>query len=161
MPHSSSADSLFDKAAKAGASDVHIAVSMPVLFRINGELVPQGKSSNTRAKTEQFIKSVVGTENYKKFEAERELDASYGTKSGVRLRINCHFERGNPGVAARIIPTDIPGLEDIGLQELEYLCDYTDVYRSYRVWKVHIDGSNASAHCRAQRRKHHYARRSD
>ena len=121
-----SADSLFDKAIKAGASDVHIAVGMPVMFRIDGELEPQGKTANTKTKAEQFIKSVIGAQNFKKFTEDLEIDTSYATKSGVRLRINCHFERGNPGMAARIIPSDVPTLEEVGLSALEYLCDYEE-----------------------------------
>ena len=63
---------------------------------------------------------------YKKFKERKELDASYSTANGVRLRINCHYERGNPSLSARIIPNIVPKLEDIGLEELEYLCDETD-----------------------------------
>lgn len=123
---SSVANTLFTTAAKAGASDVHVAVGSPVMFRIDGELEAQGKLSSTKAKVEQFIKSILGAAQYKTFLEQRELDTSYATPSGVRLRINCHFERGNPGLAARIIPTDIPSLEDLGLADIEYLCDEQD-----------------------------------
>lgn len=119
-------DTIFDKAADMGASDVHITVGSPLLFRIDGELEPQSKEVNTEAKVKEFIKAVLGASAYKRFEEEREIDASYSTKSGVRLRINCHFERGNPGMAARIIPTVIPELKDIGLESIEHLCDYED-----------------------------------
>ena len=117
-------DTIFDKAADMGASDVHVAVGTPLLFRIDGELEAQSDSDNSAAKVKDFIKSVLGADTYKRFEEEREVDASYSTKSGVRLRINCHFERGNPGMVARIIPTVIPTLEDIGLEDLEELCEY-------------------------------------
>lgn len=122
---SSVANTIFTKAEKAGASDVHITVGSPIMFRIDGELEAQGKQKNTAAKVDQFIKSVLGASQYKEFKEKREIDAGYSTSNGVRLRINCHFERGNPALAARIIPTHIPKLEDIGLGDLEYLCDYT------------------------------------
>ncbi len=105
---------------------MHVTVGMPIIFRIDGELTPQGKQANTPAKVTSFIKALIGPANYKKFTEEKELDTSYSTSSGVRLRINCHFERGNPGLAARIIPTVIPELEEVGLGELEYLCDYEE-----------------------------------
>lgn len=120
---SSVADTIFNKAAKAGASDVHIAVGSPIIFRINGELEKEGKQKSTATKVDQFIKSVLGQAAHKRFKEQKELDASYSTRSGIRLRLNCHYERGNPGLAARIIPTEIPSLEDIGLEELEDLCD--------------------------------------
>lgn len=123
---SSVANTIFNKAAKAGASDVHITVGSPIMFRIDGELEAQGKQTNTKAKVEQFVKSILGAARYKEFQDNKEMDASFSTSSGVRLRINCHYERGNPGLAARIIPTSIPKLEDIGLDDLEYLCDYEE-----------------------------------
>ncbi|MAE68381.1 hypothetical protein CL635_01045 [bacterium] len=123
---SSVANTIFNKAAKADASDVHIAVGSPIVFRVNGELEHQGKQKNTAAKVDSFIKSVLGAAQYKKFKEEKELDTSYSTSSGIRLRINCHYERGKPGLAARIIPTKIPKLEDIGMADLEYLCEETE-----------------------------------
>lgn len=123
---STTTDSIFNKADKAGASDVHIAVGSPIMFRIDGQLEAQGKQANTVTKVDQFIKSVLGQTNYKTFKEQKEVDASYSTKTGVRLRINCHFERGNPGLVARIIPTNIPTLEEAGLTDLEYMCEATE-----------------------------------
>ena len=40
--------------------------------------------------------------------SNRELDASYQLASGERFRVNLHFEKGNPGLVARIISTKIP-----------------------------------------------------
>jgi Tfp pilus assembly pilus retraction ATPase PilT len=57
---SSVANTIFNKAAKAGASDVHIAVGSPIIFRINGELQHQGKQKNTVTKVESFIRGVLG-----------------------------------------------------------------------------------------------------
>lgn len=117
------ANTVFEKAAKAGASDVHIAVESPVIFRIDGELIQQGKQSTTAAKVDAFIKSVLTTAQYKELKEKKELDAGYSTTSGIRLRMNCHYERGNLGLVARIIPTIIPTLEEMGLSHLEYLCE--------------------------------------
>lgn len=116
-------DTIFTKALEAGASDVHVTVGSPIIFRIDGELQEQSKEESTVEKVTEFIKEVLGADAYKQFEEKREIDASYSTADGVRLRINCHFERGNPGMAARIIPTVIPTLEDIGMGDLQYLCE--------------------------------------
>jgi twitching motility protein PilT len=110
-----SPETVFGKACEAGASDVHIAVGSPVVFRIDGQLVPQTKGAVSAADAERFIRSVLGESAYKRFKEEYEIDVAYGLKDGVRLRVNCHFERGNVGLVARIIPTDIPTIEDLGL----------------------------------------------
>ena len=117
------ADTLFKKAADAGASDVHIAVGSPAIFRIGGVLTPQGKTNLTKSNVEQVIRSCIGPANLKTLKEKKELDTSYALKSGIRLRINCHMERGNLGLVARIIPKTIPGLEEIHMQEIaEQLC---------------------------------------
>ena len=111
-------DSLFQKAVDAGASDVHIAVGSPVQFRIDGVLIPQSKSDVTAADAEKLVESVVGAAGYKRFRETMELDASYQLPGGERLRINCSLERGNPTLVARLIPPQIPSLEDLALKEL-------------------------------------------
>jgi twitching motility protein PilT len=108
---------LFEKAAQAGASDVHLTVGSPVMFRIDGTLQPQTKAVLKNAEVEQCAKAVLGS-RFKRLESEREIDVSYALGGGVRLRVNVHFERENVGLVARIIPSDIPSLEQVGLSEL-------------------------------------------
>jgi len=104
-----------------------VVVGQPPLFRIDGELEAQGKTKMTKAGVEQFVKSVLGSANFQRLKTDREIDVSHQLKSGVRLRVNCHYERGNLGFAARIIPTDIPNIEDIGLtEEMQELCNLSE-----------------------------------
>lgn len=109
---------IFNKAVEAGASDIHVAVNSPLLFRVDGELIPQTKGTVTSADAEKFVKSVLGDAGFKRLKEDREIDIAYALPSGVRLRVNCHFERGNVGLVARIVPTDIPNLEDLGLETI-------------------------------------------
>lgn len=116
-------DTLFQAASKAGASDVHIAVGSPPLFRIDAELIPQGKKNVTLAEAQTFVRKVIGEKMYKEFLRLKEMDAAYSLKNGVRLRVNCHYERGYPGLVARLIPDSIPTLDSIGVtEELRALC---------------------------------------
>ncbi len=109
---------LFEKAFKQGASDVHIAEGSPILFRIDGQLIAQSKQVMTAAQVDQFVRGVIGETSYKRLKEMREIDVSYELPDGVRLRVNCHYERGNVGLAARIIPQDIPTLEQLGLDQI-------------------------------------------
>lgn len=111
-------DSVFEKALAAGASDVHIAAGSPLLFRIDGTLVPQTQSDVTAAEAEAFVKDLLGAEAFGRFQKDREIDVAHAIANGVRLRVNCHFEKGNAGLVARIIPTSIPAVTDIGLAEI-------------------------------------------
>src|SRR3989339_692959 len=109
--------SIFQKAHDAGASDVHLVVGSPVVFRIDGVLREQGKEKLTAGAVESFVKSVLGANAFQRLKTEREIDASYELCTGIRLRVNCHFERGHLGLAARIIPNEIPTLQQIGFSE--------------------------------------------
>jgi twitching motility protein PilT len=106
---------LFSKANELKASDVHIVVGSPILFRIDGILTPQTKGEVTAAQAEEFVKAVLDDASWKRLVTDREIDVGFGLKDGIRMRVNCHFERGNVSLAARIIPSVIPSLEELGL----------------------------------------------
>ncbi len=110
--------SIFEKAVELKASDVHIAVDSPLLFRIDGELVAQTKGVITSSDAEKLVKGVLSDAEYKRLKEDLEIDVAYELSGGVRMRVNCHYERGNVGLVARIIPTDIPSLEELGLQAI-------------------------------------------
>jgi twitching motility protein PilT len=107
---------VFTAAIQAGASDVHVAVDAPLLFRVDGVLTAQGEMPLAVKEVEKFVNEVIGDALCKELEERREVDAAYALEDGNRLRVNCHFERGNPGLVARVIPSDIPAIEQVGLE---------------------------------------------
>ncbi len=115
---SSLPDSVFEKALAAKASDVHIVAGAPLLFRIDGVLTPQTQTDVSPKEVEAFVKDLLGAPAFERFQKEKEIDMAHGLPNGVRLRVNCHFERGNMAIAARIIPTEIPSLADVDLTDI-------------------------------------------
>jgi len=111
-----SPDEIFQKALEMGASDVHVAEGVPITFRLDGDLKPVGTSPMTAEGLDAVLKQVLSAADYKRFHDEKELDVSYIVKkSGMRLRLNCHFERGFPSLVARLIPSEVPTLEETGM----------------------------------------------
>lgn len=106
---------IFAQARDRKASDVHVTVGYPVLLRIDGELSALPGETVTAQDAETFIRGVLGADAWKRFLQDREIDTSFALEDGLRLRVNCHFERGQPGLVARLIPSRIPSLADIGL----------------------------------------------
>lgn len=94
---------------------MHVAVDSPLLFRINGVLTPQTKGTLTATDAERFVKAVLSDAEFKRLKEAREIDIAYELDNGVRMRVNCHFERTNLGLVGRIIPTEIPPMEELGL----------------------------------------------
>ncbi|MEK7217978.1 MAG: PilT/PilU family type 4a pilus ATPase [Patescibacteria group bacterium] len=109
---------LFESAVAAKASDIHVAVGSPLLFRIDGNLIPQTKQEMTAEQALGVVKAVLSEHQFKRFSEEKEIDVSFSLKSGTRLRVNCSFERGYVALAARIIPFAIPTLEELMLTEI-------------------------------------------
>lgn len=108
-------DELFKIALKKNASDLHLVVGVPPTLRIAGELVPVEKASVLTAKAvEDLVKSILTREQEEKFSRDRELDFAHEAGE-ARFRVNLHWSRGTPGLAARLIPKDIPTMDDLGL----------------------------------------------
>ena len=61
---------------------------------------------------ETAILSLLTTEQKKAFQDNLELDMGYEYK-GVRFRVNIHQQEGKIGMAARLIPKDIPTPDDL------------------------------------------------
>jgi len=115
-----SLETIFSEANAQGASDIHLAVDKPPMVRIHGELRAFDAPIITSKKIEELVGSLLLPSQREKFLRERELDISYQTKDGSRFRINLHFEKDHMGMVARIIPLNIPDLEDIGMPKGVY-----------------------------------------
>jgi twitching motility protein PilT len=133
-----SVSSIFSHAADAHASDVHLVTDMPVMFRVDGELRPQMQEVLTAGQTEGFARELLEKNAFDRFTREREVDIAYQLKTGLRVRVNLHFEREQVGIAARLIPEHVPELADLGLQ------DISDLIRSYRHGLIIVSGPTGS-----------------
>lgn len=112
---------IFELAVNKKASDVHIFVGKPPILRVDGELKLVKNTEELNAKdVENLIADILVPEQKEKFLIQKELDTSYELLDGNRLRVNCFFEKDNPGLVARIIPSKIPSMEDIVLPEIVY-----------------------------------------
>ena len=115
-------EELLSKAVKKGASDIHILVGKPPTLRVDGELTRIDSKMETILpnKAEALAFSILTSTQREKFIKDREIDLSYESGDGSRFRVNIHWERGNVGIVARIIPNAPPSMEDIGMPEVVY-----------------------------------------
>lgn len=110
---------LFNKILKAavdgGASDIHIKVGTPVIFRINRELI----SIDCPIPAEQWVDDVVmkitPAHLRKKLEEDREMDFSYSVPGMGRFRTNIFQQRGTWALAMRYVKATVPSFEKLGL----------------------------------------------
>ncbi len=119
---------IFKEAIELKASDVHLIVGQSPIFRISTQLKPIEKwQILTKKDIENVIKEITSEEQRKTFSEKKELDFSYDLEKLVRARISLFVERGNPSLAARIIPSQIPTMEEIMMPKVAY-----ELARGYR-----------------------------
>ncbi len=112
---------LFNKILKTsvqgGASDIHIKVGTPVIFRISRELVSIECPMPTEQWLNNVIEKMVPIHLKKKLEEDREVDFSYCVQDVGRFRTNVFQQRGTWALAMRHVKATVPSFEQLGLLE--------------------------------------------
>ncbi len=109
---------LLGLALEKGASDLHLTVGRPPIFRISGQLHPLQVRPLSAADLRVLLFSILTTHQRSVYELERELDFALALDSGQRFRINAYFQKGKMAAALRSIPQEIPDSEALGLPEV-------------------------------------------
>ncbi len=99
---------------KAGASDLHLSTDAVPMLRINGHLEKTRHRSLTGDEVRLLMYELLTDAQIERFEAEGELDCAYTLDGVARFRINVY--KKYPGIAAafRIIPHEVPTLDELG-----------------------------------------------
>ncbi|MDQ1545364.1 MAG: twitching motility protein PilT [Actinomycetota bacterium] len=100
------------------ASDLHVAVNTPPMFRVDGSLAPRSVTTPwSRDKVTSALRSILTEKQEERFDEELELDIAYTISANARFRVNMYQQRGAIGAAFRLIPTEIKSLVDLGVPE--------------------------------------------
>lgn len=101
------------------ASDVHLRVPSPPVFRIDGNLVVQTEfPAMTQEILEKLFEHITSSEQRQVFERERELDFAYSVSGLARYRVNVMQQRGTLSMAFRMVPFKILTIEELGLPQV-------------------------------------------
>jgi len=106
---------ILKKARELGASDVHLTPSDPPIFRINREMIRTENPVLTSGSINELLQQVVKPHQIESLKNDLELDFSYSIPQVARFRGNVMFQRGTIAIAMRIVPIEIPRLEDLGV----------------------------------------------
>lgn len=106
-------DNLLRIAHEKKASDIHLSVGVPPVFRIHGRLEQFGSESLSPEVTEEMARSILTDLLWTKLSEKRELDFSYGIPGVSRFRIHVFYQRNCISLAIRIVPTAIPTLDEL------------------------------------------------
>ena len=99
----------------SGATDLHITTGAAPMLRIDGDLVPLKAPKMGPVECKNLCYSILSDKQKQRFEEHMELDLSFGVKGLARFRANLFVQRGATGGAFRLIPYEMPPLEQLGL----------------------------------------------
>lgn len=101
------------------ASDLHLRVPSPPVFRIDGVLVPQEDLPPLTPECVKMVFDTVSTAKQKKtFARELELDFAYSAPGLARFRVSALRQRGTLSLAFRMVPIEIPSIDELELPQI-------------------------------------------
>jgi len=109
-------DRVLQAARQLGASDVHLKVGLPPIFRVKGELrTVANVPPLTKEAVEEFGKTMMNPRQRDIFDKTWDVDLAYATADGFRYRVNILQQRGYMGIVMRLIPPNVPPFERLNL----------------------------------------------
>lgn len=111
-------DDLLRAMVDKGSSDLHVAVGIPPIIRVDGELIPIPFEKVLPQDAQRLIYEILTDEQIQRFETELELDFSYQLARMARFRVNVFRDKGNVALAFRQIPQKVPTLKELGLPQV-------------------------------------------
>jgi twitching motility protein PilT len=108
---------IISKAVELGASDIHLTVYRPPVFRVDGRLVTMPQAARLSiGDTKRLCMEMIPNEKIlNRFEEDGHVDFSLSYPGIGRIRVNLYLQRGSYSAALRLIPTVVPKLETLGL----------------------------------------------
>ena len=107
---------LLTAAVQHGASDIHLSPTAPPALRIRGELVNVKTAPLTDADLDLILKTMISDPTVaSEMTALRDYDGSFEVKNLCRFRFNVYSHRGRKGAILRVIPSQVPTIELLGL----------------------------------------------
>jgi twitching motility protein PilT len=109
-------ENLLEEVVKLDASDLHLTVGAAPTLRVDGYLKPvTGTQPLTPEEVEKLTFSVLNQTQKDILLKDKEVDFSFSFGDIARFRANAFHQKGNIGLALRLIPVKIRTVEELGL----------------------------------------------
>jgi twitching motility protein PilT len=102
-------------AIQRGASDIHLKAGDFIRARIQGQLIPITKQKVPPEQTRQLALQLIPEWERANIDKLRDYDCSWGAKGVGRFRVNLFRQRGTLGIVMRVIPIEVPSIEEMSL----------------------------------------------
>jgi len=126
MPHYlTPLEELLEHASNLDASDIHFKIGQPPILRVKGKLLAMRQAALNPENILVFIHQILPSQLLRYLEVNHQVDASYESSRGRRLRMNIFKTRQGYELAGRFITEKIPTFESLNLPApiLQKLCN--------------------------------------
>jgi twitching motility protein PilU len=101
------------------ASDLFFTSGAPVKVKLEGKVQSVGKTVLTSELSAAAADGIMNDKQRAEFAATMECDFAIGMPDGsARFRVNVFRQRGHVGMVMRLIPSEIPTIEDLNVPEV-------------------------------------------
>ena len=104
---------------------MHLAVGVPPMLRMNGDLMPIKFRELSDTELESYVMEILSDSQKERFHGGHDLDFSYVGEEGGRFRVNLFRKDTGVGAVFRYIPNEVPTLEKLQVPPvIRDFCDY-------------------------------------
>jgi twitching motility protein PilT len=107
--------SLLNLVCERNASDLHLTVGQAPVIRLHGELRPLKAPPLSPSDTEGYAKAIAPERCQIELKERGSTDFGFAFEQRARFRVCIYRQKGNTGIAMRLIPSKLLSLEEIGL----------------------------------------------
>lgn len=109
---------LLRDAQRDGASDLHLQSGSKPFVRRNGRLQMVGADPVSTEQVVEMVDAVLDDSQIDVLKREGQIDGGWNVGDGLRCRFNCFESIRGPGVVLRLVPGEVPSLEELGLPSI-------------------------------------------
>lgn len=99
-------------------SDLFITTGAVPSIKMEGRMTPLSNQALSAQHTQVLVRAIMNDKQLSEFEATQECNFAISLPGLARFRVNAFNQRGSSGVVIRVIQSEIPKLEDLGMPEI-------------------------------------------
>ncbi|MFO0882733.1 MAG: type IV pilus twitching motility protein PilT [Pirellulales bacterium] len=111
-------DKLLQAAVKQGASDIHIVVGQPPVFRLHGRMRKLDTKVLEPDDTQALMKSIAPERSQRELQERGSADFGFAFGDLARFRVSIFKQRGNVSMVLRQIPNNMLTPQQLGLPDV-------------------------------------------
>ncbi|MEE9394772.1 MAG: type IV pilus twitching motility protein PilT [Planctomycetota bacterium] len=108
---------LLDICIEKNASDLHLTVGRPPVFRLGGRLKSLDADVLDPSDTERLAEQIMPERLKSEFDEQGTIDFGYGFSDKARFRVSILRQKGHVGAVLRLIPSRLLSFDEIGLPD--------------------------------------------